>query len=171
MRTTIKDVAHKAGVSIGTVHSALAGKAGVAPETRQRVQRIARECGYRRNVAASSLKRKPKHVAAVFPGVSASNKYFFTQVWDGFRASMNAAKDFNITAVEIPYFRDVNRQAEELRSLFARSAVDGLVTVGYMDSDGQEALGRFIRRGVPVVLVGGDLPESGSCTAFGPTTR
>jgi DNA-binding LacI/PurR family transcriptional regulator len=154
-------VAHKAGVSIGTVHSALAGKAGVALKTRQRVERVARECDYRRNVASSSLKRKPKHIAAVFPGVCANNKYFFPQVWDGFRAYMDTAKDFNITAIEIPYFRDVNSQAEEVHSLFNRLIVDGLVTVGYMDSAGQEALSCFIRRGVPVVLVGGDPPESG----------
>lgn len=47
MRVTIKDVAREARVSHGTVSRAFSGKGRVAPATRDRIQRIADELGYR----------------------------------------------------------------------------------------------------------------------------
>ena len=43
---TIRDVAHKAGVSIGTVSRVLNNKSGVSDKTRQHVLAVAQEMGY-----------------------------------------------------------------------------------------------------------------------------
>ena len=45
-RTTIRDVAKKAGVSITTVSKALNDYSDVNPETRQRIREIAEELNY-----------------------------------------------------------------------------------------------------------------------------
>jgi DNA-binding LacI/PurR family transcriptional regulator len=55
-RVGIRDVAAAAGLSITTVSWALNGKGEVAPETRERVGRIARELGYQPNEAARALR-------------------------------------------------------------------------------------------------------------------
>jgi LacI family repressor for deo operon, udp, cdd, tsx, nupC, and nupG len=58
MSITIQDVADAAGVSISTVSRALAGSPRVKVETRQRVQRIAREMGFAPSAIARGLATK-----------------------------------------------------------------------------------------------------------------
>ena len=54
-RVGIKAVAHAAGVSVTTVSHALNGKGRITEETRERVQRVARELGYRPSSTARNL--------------------------------------------------------------------------------------------------------------------
>lgn len=59
---TIKDLAKKAGVSVGTASMALNGKEGVNEQTRQRVLQIAEEMGYKPNRYARFLTSKKTNV-------------------------------------------------------------------------------------------------------------
>jgi DNA-binding LacI/PurR family transcriptional regulator len=43
----MSDIAQESGVSISTVSLVLRDKPGIPPETRQRVQKIAQQLGYR----------------------------------------------------------------------------------------------------------------------------
>ena len=54
-KTTSFDIAHRAGVSQATVSRALRNSPLVNPETRERVQRIAREMNYRVDRSAAGL--------------------------------------------------------------------------------------------------------------------
>lgn len=54
-RSTIVDVAQRAGVSIGTASKALNGRGSLRPETRARVVRVAQELGFEPNALAQSL--------------------------------------------------------------------------------------------------------------------
>lgn len=56
-RVTIRDLAERCGVSTFTVSAALAGDVRVAKKTRERILRCAVEIGYRRNAAASRMRR------------------------------------------------------------------------------------------------------------------
>lgn len=55
MRSSIKDVAAKAGVSIATVSHVLNGTRPIRPHTRQRVMTAVQELGYSQNQAARNL--------------------------------------------------------------------------------------------------------------------
>lgn len=59
---TQSDVALAAGVSRSLVSLALAGSPKVARETRERIEQVARDLGYRVNVAASSLARRSSSI-------------------------------------------------------------------------------------------------------------
>jgi LacI family transcriptional regulator len=52
---TIKDVAKKSGVSLGTASNALSGKVYVQPETAEKVQKAAMALGYQKNFSAQML--------------------------------------------------------------------------------------------------------------------
>ncbi|MFF2371410.1 LacI family DNA-binding transcriptional regulator [Agromyces sp. NPDC058110] len=54
-RVTIKDIAERAGVSIGAVSFALNGRDGVSEATRERVRQVADELGWAPSTAARSL--------------------------------------------------------------------------------------------------------------------
>ena len=62
---TIADLARLAGVSAGTVSRALADKTLVNPETRQRIQSLAREHGFRPNQMASNLRTQRTGVISI----------------------------------------------------------------------------------------------------------
>jgi len=53
--SSIKDIAKKAGVSIGTIDRVLHGRGRVSENTRLRVQRIVADIGYRPNIYARNL--------------------------------------------------------------------------------------------------------------------
>jgi LacI family transcriptional regulator len=52
-KITITAIAREAGVSVPTVSRVLNGRSDVSPQTRQRVERLLRERGYRRRSAHS----------------------------------------------------------------------------------------------------------------------
>lgn len=77
---SIKDVAERAGVSLGTVSNALNRPAMVRPETRERVLRAVADLGYIRNEGARQL-RAGRSRTVVFVMLDASP--FFTDVSRG----------------------------------------------------------------------------------------
>lgn len=64
-RSTIRDVAEIAGVSISTVSRALTGHRGVGDDTRSRVIGIAKEIGYQSSGAARSLRTSRSYTIAL----------------------------------------------------------------------------------------------------------
>lgn len=74
MKVTIKDVAHRAGVSPSTVSRALQGSSRISMEVRRRVEQIAREMEYRPNPLARGLvKQKSRIIGVVFPQSAATS--------------------------------------------------------------------------------------------------
>src|SRR6185369_1960006 len=65
-RTTIRELARRSGVSIGTVSRALNGYADVNPETRERIMRLAEELDYTPSASARTLVTQRSHVVGVF---------------------------------------------------------------------------------------------------------
>lgn len=160
-RITIKDIASKAGVSIGAVHCALVGKPGVSKATRQRIAAIAKECGYRPNAIASSLKRRAIRIAAAFPGPTNENRFYFAPVWEGIRDYLASMRDYNIEIIEHPYYNDFEGQPDELEKISREDGIDGVLTLGYMQAANRAMLERFRQQNIPLVLVGSDIPDSG----------
>lgn len=70
MATTIRDIAKKANVSVGTVSRYLNGTMHVKPETAERIDRAVKEMDYVRNYSAASIKTKTSNIIAlVFPSM------------------------------------------------------------------------------------------------------
>lgn len=160
-RVTIKDIAELAGVSLGTVHCALAGKAGVGEATRKRILEIAQKSDYRPNALAASLKRKTVSIAAAFPEPVEENRFYFPEVWRGVQEYLGSVRDYNVRLVELPYQKGQGRKGDEIEDLYGRGMLDGLLTVGFMDDFGQASLAKFNHSKIPMILVGDDVPQSG----------
>jgi LacI family transcriptional regulator len=65
MAATLKEIAERVGRSVTTVSRALAGYDDVSKQTRDHVQRVARELGYEPNIAARQLQRRRSDTLAI----------------------------------------------------------------------------------------------------------
>ncbi len=64
---SISEIAARAGVSTGTVSMALNADPKVRPETREKIQKVARELGYRPNASARALKKSLSEYIGLIP--------------------------------------------------------------------------------------------------------
>jgi LacI family transcriptional regulator len=85
-RITMRDIAAHFGISVNTVHKAIAGKPGVGAKTRSEILQYAEEVGYERNESASMLRRKAPVVYVVLPSAEDDGRFFYAQLWSGFEA-------------------------------------------------------------------------------------
>jgi LacI family transcriptional regulator len=95
----VQEIARLANVSIGTVDRALHGRKEISDKTRRRILRIAKEHGYRPNLAARALS---VGLPLIRIGVCIPREihYFYDQLREGF---LNEARRFEQLGVEIVY--------------------------------------------------------------------
>lgn len=161
---TIRDIAAEMGVSTGTVHRAIYGKKGVSAEMQRKILDLCIRRGYRANIAASALKRRPLRIVGAFPVPDGKSQYFYSQVWQGFRRYMDEIRDYNIEAVELFYYQGTTHdQSREILDCYQRyqGEIDALITIGHLDKAGKEALRLYTANQIPVFLACDDLPDCG----------
>jgi len=141
--TTIRDVAHRAGVSIATVSRALREGGSVTAETRARVARAAADLEYVPSQLGRQL-AQGRHAAngIVFPDLSGP---YYAEVVLGYESAA-AQLAQSVLILSTHGRRDA---AELVTGLAART--DGLVILGRTVDDA--VVHRLIRRRTPVVLV------------------
>ena len=86
-RLTIKDIAKEFNVSISTVSKALNNSYEISINTKERIQKFAKENNYKPNFNALSLKnRQTKTIGIIIPNML---NYFFAQVFKGIEKVAN----------------------------------------------------------------------------------
>lgn len=142
-RVTIKDVAKAAGVGMVSVSRALNDQPGVSAETRQRIQQIAEQLGYRANRHARFLKlANNQQIAVMMKGID--NPFFQLMM----ETMENAARerDYLLTVVKVPHYAD---EVEEAIKLVDEDATSGIVFLGGNFTHDTQIFARFR---VPFVL-------------------
>ncbi|MBQ4389831.1 MAG: LacI family DNA-binding transcriptional regulator [Bacteroidales bacterium] len=87
--TTIRDIARALGITPSTVSRALSGNPRVKEETRQAVEKTAREMGYERNIVAANLRKgRSMIVGIVIPRI---HREFFSNCIGGAESILNQA--------------------------------------------------------------------------------
>lgn len=145
MAVSVKQVAARAGVSLGTVSNVLNRPDNVAPATRQKVLDAIAELGFVRNEAARALRAgRSRSLGLVVLDVG---NPFFTDVAAGVEA---VADEHGMT---IALCNSGESRAREQRHLerLAEQRVQG-VLITPVDTDSQQ-IEQLIGRGIPVVLV------------------
>jgi len=154
---TIQDIAELTGYSIGTVDRALHHREGIKPETKKKILEVAERVGYRTNRVASALSRKkPLVFAAVFPR---ELHYFYDDIRQGFQDAIERLKDFRVTSL----YKDIEtlgRGEEEALSFLLSQEISGVVFAPGHSCRFNNLINNFAQRGIPVVAVSTDAPES-----------
>ncbi|GIM93674.1 LacI family DNA-binding transcriptional regulator [Paractinoplanes toevensis] len=143
----IGEIARRAGVSRSTVSYALSGRRSVSPETKQRIQAVIDEIGYRPNAAARALKEgRTRTLGLVIPPASLR----LTDMQLGFVASVvEAAARADLDVLLSPSGGDHDRSFERIVS---GRRVDGVLLMEIRLED--ERVGRLRQAGLPFVTIG-----------------
>jgi LacI family transcriptional regulator len=143
--TSIRDVAERAGVSVGTVSNVLNSPAKVSPKSLERVQAAIEELGYVRNDAARQL-RAGRSMTIGLVVLDVRNP-FFTDVA---RGAEDAAASHSLSVILGNSDEDSEREAAYL-DLFEEQRVHGVLISPFGDIGPR--LARLRTRGTPAVLV------------------
>lgn len=153
MAASIRDVAHRAGVSVGTVSNVLNDSPRVSPVTVERVRAAIVELGYVRNEAARQLRAgRSSSVGLVVLDV---RNPFFTDVA---RGAEDEASRAGLSIILGNSDEDVARESSYL-DLFEEQRVHGILISPYGDIEGR--LAQLRHRGTPVVLVDRESRDAG----------
>ncbi|MBA4052740.1 MAG: LacI family transcriptional regulator, partial [Erythrobacter sp.] len=130
---TITDLARLAGVSPGTVSRALAGKSLVNTQTREKIEALAREHGFRPNQMASGLRRQKTGVIGVVIPLGhdtrqqISDSFFMTLL--GFLADELTTHGYDLMLRRVVPGDD----ADWLDRFIGSGMIDGVVVIGQSD--------------------------------------
>ncbi len=155
MRATIKMIAERAGVSIGTVDRVLHNRPYVKEEVRQRILEVMEEMDYHPNRMASALATSGlhRHFAIIQP---AWESYVGEGMAAGVEKFRRARQDYNVTVSVHPY-----RQGDTAACLRLLEELPGTVQgIALCAADCppvREKLEELERRRVPVVTFNSDI--------------
>ena len=161
MRTTIKMIAERAGVSIGTVDRVLHDRPYVKAEVRERVLRALEELDYHPNRMASALATSgtPRRLALIQP--EWEEGHVREEMEAGSARFLEEYRDYNVTVDIRTYPRTDN---ETCRRLLNEAAEAGAQAIALCASDTPEIrliMERLSEKGIPVATFNSDVP--GGC--------
>ena len=156
-KATIKIIAEKAGVSIGTVDRALNNRGRISAETKTRILQIAESLGYRPNHLASALRRRlSARIALIMPKFP---HYFMDELLVGIESVSNDLEDFD---VELEYFFSNTLSPDEQIPILEKLDVSAYDAIAI--NAGSDALvpyiNHFVDNGIPVVTFNSDVANS-----------
>lgn len=156
-RSGIPRIAELAGVSIGTVDRALHGRSGINQETRERVLRVAKEIGYRPNLAARSL--STGRLVRIGICVPQEIRYFYNELWEGIHEEIRRYRDRGVEFLLHPVPELGKGERPAFRKIL-NSGVQGIVVTPGNPQAMTPLIDGAEERGIRVVCVSTDAPES-----------
>lgn len=156
---TIKEIATRAGVSIGTVDRVLHNRGMVNEQTRQRIEAVMRELDYRPNRAAQGLAVMKKKLKISFFLPDAKNHPFFDDITE---AAHRKAGELEQYGVQVNFYQIVGDQDtlffEEEKYWSMLSQQDGIILMGIDSPRIRRYLAAAEQMKIPVVFYNTYLP-------------
>ncbi|XOV94698.1 MAG: LacI family DNA-binding transcriptional regulator [Bacteroidota bacterium] len=141
-KVSIKDIAQKSGVSIGTVDRVIHNRGEVSEETRVKVLKVIEQLNYQPNLIARSLASKKKlHLAILLPEASSDNEYwYYPQL--GIEKALDEILDHNPVVHRLSFDPGKKEQFLEQLEKLQTLEYDGLLTAAIYP----EELKAFVKR-------------------------
>ena len=157
MRATIKMIAEKAGVSIGTVDRVLHDRPYVKAEVRDRVLQVMEELDYHPNRVASALATSgtARRFAVVQP---AWESYIREDMARGVERFCTERQDYNVAVDVWPYPDDDTAACLKQLDRAAEEQVDGVALCATDNATVRQKLEQLASAHIPVVTFNSDIP-------------
>ncbi len=155
---TLKDIADRAGVSIGTVDRIIHDRGRYSKETAEKVRRILEETDYRPNVMARHLSKSGTcRLAALIPESGQDSGYWAVPL-NGMRLAEKELEPFGLS-LEVIFFDRFRKNGliDAGGTLIGRNDIDGLLMAPMRPDEAEDLLERLHSK-IPVVCFDTDLP-------------
>ena len=164
-RKGIHQIAHLAGVSIGTVDRALHRRPGINESTRQRILKIALQIGYTPNLAARALSIARAN-ARIGVCVPREIRFFYDQMWGGILDEERRVSHLGLQFINSPVPALGERDDEAFEEL-VKQGVDGIILTAGNPKALTPLINEAEEKGIRVVCVSTDAPHSRrSCIVY-----
>src|SRR5690554_224455 len=161
----IKDIAEKAGVSLGTVDRVLHNRGEVAAETREKVLTIARELHYQPNIVAQALTAKKQYNLAALMPRGGSDNVFWTLHPQGIE---NAIKSLRPFYVDVRFFFfELHNEAdfvEKTREILEYQP-EGVIFAPILKKESLQFCNELDTRNIPYIFIDSFI-ENANCLSF-----
>lgn len=155
---TTERIARELNLSRSTVSRALNGSKVVNEKTRERVRQAARKLGFTPNRVARTLVRNEAYeIGFVY---YSKPEYFWQEVRYGIRKAEQGLRDFGVTITV--HDTDISRPEEQIRVVreMVDGGVDGIALCPNQPDSMVTVIDDLTAKGIPVVTVSSDVPES-----------
>ncbi len=163
-RITIKEIAKKANISIGTVDRVLHNRGRVAERTRLKVLEIAKSGNYASNVYARHLRlNKTYNIAVVLPPAN----FYWRKLKEGIMQGIEAYASLGFVVTEYVLGGSDKLTLNEIIKLVLDAKPDGIIlSPGFFSQDSKE-LNMLKTCKIPYVFVDSNIEKGGSLTFIG----
>lgn len=154
----IKDIAERAGVSVGTVDRVLHERPNVSKVAREKVEKALEEMDYQPNMYASALAyNKSYNFYMVLP--SHENEAYWDEVEDGATDATNKRRDFGISLHKRYYERFDSDSFTKCAKECLKEKPDGVVVVPSTLEVTRMFTDKLHEKGIPFILLDSYMPD------------
>ncbi len=154
----IKDIAEKAGVSVGTVDRILHQRPNVSQTAREKVEKVLQEINYQPNVYASALAYNKSYTFYCIIPKHESEAYW-DEVEEGAMKACEVRRDFHIDVKMMYYKRFHNDTFEEQYRKCLEMNPDGVVIVPSDIEATRDFTDIMHERNIPFVMLDSYMPD------------
>ncbi len=165
-KVRIKDIAERAGVSVGTVDRVLHKRPNVSPVARKKIEAALKEMNYQPNVYASALASNrsykfvmilPKHVKTAY----------WEEIEEGAQKATSNHRDFNIELMIVYFDRFDSKSFTKAASEAMAQKPDGIILVPRDLTTTRKFTDRLHEEKIPFVMLDSFMPDLKPLAFFG----
>lgn len=162
----IKDIAEKAGVSVGTVDRVLHGRPNISKQAREKVEAALKETNYQPNMYASALAHNKSYTFHLLIPKHESEAYW-EEIEEGAQKCEEVRRDFHIN-VKIRYYERMVEDAfkKESEDILLENP-DGVIIVPTTVPITKAFTDKLHDRNIPFVLLDSYMPDLNPLTFYG----
>lgn len=162
----IKDIAERAGVSVGTVDRVLHNRPNVSLPAREKVEKALKDMNYQPNVYASALAYNKSYVFDIIMPQHESEAYW-EEVEQGVKKAMELRRDFHID-VKFYYYERFNKDSfMECCDKSIESGSNGVVIVPIEIETTRLFTNKLHERQIPFIMLDSYMPDLKPLSFFG----
>jgi len=154
----IKDIAQRAGVSVGTVDRVLHDRPNVSASAREKVERALKEMDYRPNVYASALAYNRSYTFfCIIP--KHDSEAYWEEIEEGVQAAAYVRRDFHVS-LQLAYYERFNDHSfQKVTQDCLAAHPDGIIIVPSKLELTQAFTDKLHNGGIPFILLDSYLPD------------
>lgn len=162
----IKDIAKKAGVSVGTVDRVLHDRPNVSKRARVKVENVLKKINYQPNMYASALATNKKYKFYAILPIHTPEGYW-TEIEKGIKKSIQNRSDFHLSMTVTYYNQFDPASFIEASSAAVSDETDGVIVVPQEYEVTKSFCDKLTAKGIPFIFLDSNFSDINALTFYG----